>query len=277
MSFPTFSDFDKPINDLIKDDFDTKFTLKIKSPAPFGLTFTTTTDYECCAKEGSPVLNPKISTKWVHSSGFTLEKLEIDSKGGLKTETSLVDAIKDVKLEFQGNSTDKGDVSFTYNHPKATLTGLLDVLNFSKASAGVVGGQGPVTFGATANYDFNKSIVDTVSVAASYTAHNFTGVFRADKYFSVYSVLAKYVANKDVTLAGKVVQCSKSGTSGNVVALYKCNPDTTIKVKLATAEDSTSIFGSVKQAFDKKFNVIATAEVPSSFSTIKLGVNTTLG
>jgi Eukaryotic porin len=181
-----------------------------------------------------------------------------------------------LKLDFKGNDSDKGDLSFTYKHSLATVTGEVDALAFSKANASISTGHGPFSAGAAVDLSIAKSSISgtNLSAGAGYTISGslFTGI-RAKNNFSDYSGIATFVAAPNVTLAGKVDLTSK-GTSGVLAAVYKCNPSTTIKVK---ANNGGLINASVKQQVDKKFVVVGTAEVPSTFKGIKFGVNATLG
>jgi hypothetical protein len=272
MSFSTFKDFDKAITDLVNDDFDSKFSLKVKSCGPFNTCITTNT--QLCTKTNKLV--PKLTTKWTHNSGFTLEKLEFSSDCKATVETSLVNVVPGLKVEFKGNECDKADVSLTYNHAVATVTADFDVNNFSNFKASVNGGTGPYTAGACADVKLVKSAVDSTAfhVGAGYTLPKqlFVGV-RACKNFTDFSALFSYVINKDATVAG-IVNHGGKGSCCTLATVYKCNPDTTIKVK---ATSCGVISASVKQQFEKKFSVIGSAEVPSDFNNVKFGLNAILG
>lgn len=272
MSFPTFKDFDKTSADLLGDDFDYKFTLKVKSAGPANTTLTTNTQY--CEKENK--FFPKLSLKWAHPSGFTLEKFESTHDAKFSVETSLTGAAPGLKLEFKGNDAEKADLLFTYNHASATVTGEFDISSLSSAKLSVLGGSGPVTAGASADVKIAKSSVESTNfnVGVGYTAPKqfFVGV-RAEKNFANYSALFSYNVNNELTLVGKAGHCAKE-CGATLGAVYKCNPDTTIKTKVTTCG---VLSASLKQNFDKKFTVTGSAEIPSNFNTIKVGVNATLG
>jgi hypothetical protein len=272
MSFSTFKDFDKSVTDLLNDDFDNKFTLKIKSAGPSNTIFTTNTQF--CTKSNKLV--PKLTTKWVHPSGFTLDKLEFSSDVKTTVETSLTDIAPGLKLEFKGNESDKADLSFIYSVPHATVTGEFDINNFSSVKTSVNGGQGPFTAGASADLKIAKSTVEstTFGVGAGYTVPKqlFVGI-RANKNFADFSALFQYIVNKEVSVAAMASHNAK-GPAATVATLYKCNPDTTIKFK---ASSTGVLSASVKQAFEKKFTVVGSAEIPSDFNNVKFGVNATLG
>jgi len=272
MSFSTFKDFDKSITDLMNDDFDSKFSLKIKSSGPFNTTFTNNTQLDTKSNK----LVPKFATKWAHASGFTLEKLEFSSDCKTTVETSLVGVVPGLKLEFKGNEMDKADLSFNYSIPAATFTGEFYVNNFSTVKASVNGGQGPFTAGAGADLKIAKSSVEstTFHVGAGYTVPKqlFVGL-RACKNFTDFTALFSYIVNNDVTVAGTVNHGAK-GVCATVATVYKCCPDTVMKVKAT----SCGVFSaSVKQAFEKKFSVVGSAEIPSDFNAVKFGINATLG
>jgi hypothetical protein len=268
----TFKDFDKTITDLLNDDFDSKFSLKVKSAGPSNTTITTNTQFDTKSNK----LVPKLTTKWTHASGFTLEKLELSSDCKTTVETSLTGVADGLKLEFKGNECDKADVSFTYAVDPVTITGEFDANNFSSVKTSVNGVHGAFTAGASADLKIAKSTIDstTFGLGVGYTVPKqlFAG-FRANKNFADFSALFSYVVNKDVTIAA-VASHNAKGPAATVATVYKCNPDTTIKFK---ANSCGVLSASVKQAFEKKFSVVGSAEIPSDFNNVKFGINATLG
>jgi hypothetical protein len=220
--------------------------------------------------------------KYAHSSGFTVEKLEVSPKGKVTTETSLDRAAPGLKLEFKGNDTDKGDLSFTYSpSPLATLTGEVDALNFAKANGSVSLSHAPFVAGANVDATFGKQGLDTKSfgLGVGYTIPKllFAGV-RATNSLADFSGIFSYVMNKDLALVGKVVHSTagkSAGTSSILAAIYQYDPTTTIKVK---AGSTGVINASIKKSFEKKFSVVGSVEVPQGFSSgYKFGLNAVLG
>lgn len=269
MPFPVFKDFQKSASDLFTEDFDTKYSLKVKSPGPLGLVLTTNTQYDV-SKENKLVT--KISAKYPHSSGFTVEKFEIASNGAATTETSLVTTLPGLKLEFKGNDSDKGDLGLIYTHPLFTFTSELDALNLAKASASISSGQEPISFGASADINLAKSGLGPVSTNVAYKISNFELYLKTNKTFSEYSALARYFVNKDITLAGQAIY----GKAWNFIfaGVYKCNPDTIMKLK---ASNSAGVALSIKQSLDKKFSITGVADVPITLDSAKFGVTASLG
>jgi len=218
-----------------------------------------------------------MSLKWIHPSGFTLEKLDVSSDCKLNVETSLNGVAPGLKLEFKGNDSNKADVSFNYSIPQATFTGEVDIHNLACAKATVLSGHGPFVAGAAAELKLAKSAAisdQTVfHVGAGYAVPKLFVGARACNNFSNYSANFNYEATKEIWLAGKVCYTSKD-TVATLATVYKCCPNTTVKVKA----DTSGIFAaSIKQLCDKKFSVVGSAEVPSTLTNIKFGLNATLG
>jgi len=279
MSYPVFKDFDKSTSDILSEDFDTKYTLKIKSAGPSGIAITTNTTYENSKNPAS--LSSKVSAKYAHASGFTLEKFEVGSTGSVTAETSLAGAADGLKLEFKGNDSDKGDVSFTYTTPKATFTALVDVLKLKKAEASVSSGHGAFTGGASASIGTSPYALSTTTLAVGYSVPKvFNASIKADKNFeknfSLYKGLFSYTATKDITLAGEVSYPTNKPAAFALAGVYKCNPKTIIKLK---AISSGVINASAKHEIDaaKKCSAVATAQFETGLTNPKFGLNITLG
>ena len=165
-------------------------------------------------------------------------------------------------------------MSFTYKTPVATVTGELDALKFSKLSGSISGGNGPFSGGLASGFNLSKSILDPVKFTVAYTIpKSLLVVVKASNNFSEFGALASYVTSKDVTVAGTASYTSK-GLAFFLGGIYKCNPNTTIKVK---ASSVGAINAAVKQALDKKCSLVAAAEAAPGFSSLKFAVNATLG
>jgi len=277
MSFPNFKDLDKSVADIFSEEFDYKYTLKVKSAGPWNTTLTNTTTYD--TKDNKLV--PKLSLKWAHPSGFTLEKLEASQDLKFNLETSLANAAPGLKLEFKGNDSDKADLSFTYKIPQATVTGDFDISNLASAKASVVSGTESIAAGANVDLKIAKSAIESATFGAglAYTHQNKAFIaLRADKNFTNFSALASYKAvdplsGKPLTLAAQVGHSGKETTASVASVFNWCN-ECNLKVKFS----SNGVFAaSLKNVCEKKLTVIGTAEVPLQLNTVKLGVNATLG
>lgn len=233
---------------------------------------------ELVDKEGKGSIKPKMSLKWPHPSGFTMEKLEVSNDLKVTVETSLADSLPGLKLEFKGNDSDKADLSFKYVLPAATLTGEFDINSLSKAEASVHGGSGPFTGGLSANFAVGKEDKSAgkvnVGLGLSHTVPNvcFAAV-RAKENFSAFSLLFSYSSIQNLVVAGSVNHSAKK-SQATLLTSYRVDPSTTFKAK---ANSEGLISASVKRTFEKKFVVVGSVEFPHTFKTVKYGVNATLG
>jgi len=269
--FTVFKDLDKDVSDNLKDDFDSKFSLKIKSAGPIATTLTT--NIELVDKDGKCSLKPKVSLKWPHESGFAVDKLEFTNDCRMTAETSLSKFVDGLKLEFKGNDDNKGDLSFTYSvRDVATVYGEMDLVNLSKFEAAVTAGHGNVVGGVNAQYTAGKDI--NVGLAVTHTVPNvcFTAV-RAKDNFTAFNALFSYSSISKLVLAGSAHHCAKK-TTATGLASYKIDDKTTVKGKI----DTTGVLAaSIKRSLDKNFSVVGSVEVPSDFKSVKWGLNATLG
>lgn len=234
-------------------------------------TFTTNSSFDSKTNK----IVPKLTLKAEGPSGFVLEKFELSSDCKTTVETSLSDVAPGLKFEFKGNEGDKAELSFKYVIPNATFTGDFDINSFSNVKASANAAHGAFTGGASADVKIAKSAVEstTVAIGAGYTQPSFFVGARANKNFGDFSALFSYFVNNKATVAG-VINHNAKGPNATLATVYKCCPLTTIKVKANTC----GVFSaSVKRAFEKKFSVVGSVEVPSDLNTFKFGVNATLG
>jgi hypothetical protein len=274
MALAKFADVTKDIKDMLGDDFDSKYSLKIKSAAPENTTLTTTLTYS--SKDSAIV--PKSALKWAGPSGFTLDKLEVTNDLRPTVETSLTGIAPGLKLFFKGNDSDKAELSADYKLPNIMVTTSLDILKGSYANMDLVYKHGDILVGAATAMKLKGSTPEsTFKGALKYSIPNVTEVaVTATPQTGSYDGLFLYEGiNPQIKIGGKV-SYEKSGLCGAVVSSYKCNPDTTIKKKL----DTKGVLSlSVKQNLPKKLSVVGSATIPlnSGLKGIKYGLNATLG
>ena len=180
-----------------------------------------------------------------------------------------------MKFEFKGNDSGKADLFATFKGAVATVAVDLDVFALSKANLSVHSKPLltlPVSLGASTSYNVKKNAFDATTFGATYSLGSI--LFASAKLtngFSNISGYVSYAASPVVTLAATA--CSKSSTF-SLGGVYKCNPNTTLKLKGSSVG---AVNLSVKQAVAKGFTAIAAAELPTSSSGFKLGINLTLG
>lgn len=273
--FSIFKEFDKDTADMFTDDFDLKYSLKVKSAGPQSTTLTT--NVELVDKDGKCSLKPKVSLKWPHPSGFTVDKLEFTNDCRMTVETSLAadNILPGLKLEFKGNDAEKSDLTVKYSVPAATITADVDVNSLARAEASVCAGSGPFVGGLSASYagkDDAKKV--SVGLGVSHTVPNvcYTAV-RAKDNFSAFSLLFSYTSVKNLILAGSVDHSAKKSLA-TLLGSYKIDANTTFKAK---GNSEGVIAASVKRSCDKKFVVVGSVEVPHTLKSVKWGLNATLG
>jgi len=274
MSLSVYKDLDKSTRDIFSDDFDTKYSLKVKSEAPAGVAVTTTTDCNC----GSNAFTSKVSLKWAHeTSGFVVDKLEIAGRDKVKLETSLSNLAPGLKLEFKGSCASSGVLGAIYKHQLATIATDLDIASFSAANVSVLGGANGILAGASANLALAKFEVKDFSAALAYkpNASIFAGVV-ANKKFTEFNAALQYQVKPNLTLAALVDVVPKSSSHKiNFAANFNCCPNTSVKVKV---NNDGFINASVKHQLPKKLTVVGAAEFDTrNTSTINFGVTATLG
>lgn len=277
MSFPLFKDVDKVVTNFFKDDFDFQHALKTKAKGPNGVTVTNTTNFYSPLTEKPIPLTGKITTKWEHESGFTVDKLELKSDGGIVVETSLAKVTPGLTLEFKGDDSNKADIGFVYKHEHATVAGEVDVAEFSAAKASVVTGANGVNVGVSTSVTLDKFDVKTLDFAVGYTHPSkiFAG-FRATNKFSQFGLTLYHFACSKYQVGGSFTYNPEKAKATAVVgASYACCPDTTIKAKVCN-EGKVAV--SVKQALKNNTTVTGVAEVPvNDMCNYKLGLTLTLG
>lgn len=90
---------------------------------------TAETDFTC--KADKPQLPGKLVFKWQHASGFVIDKLQLKNNDSVVTETSMTGVAPGLKFTFKGDDNLKGDLGVEYRIDNTTLTGELDVVEFS--------------------------------------------------------------------------------------------------------------------------------------------------
>lgn len=276
MSHPLYKDFNKVVTDLLNDDYDFKNFLKVKSKAPNGVTLTTTTELN--SNGGKVSVGGKVSAKWAHESGFTLDKLEVKGDGSVVVETSLTGVAPNLKFEFKGDDKNKGDLGVVYKAPQYTAAAEFDIAEFASAKASVLAGTGPYAGGASATISLGDKVdVKSFDVAGSYAVAKkfFTGLSVTNK-LSKYGLSFAYFGASNYTVAGLIdFKPESSEKTLTVGGIYKCNPNTNIKGKV----NSNGVVSlSVKQFLASDATVTVATELPTNdFSAYKFGVTASLG
>jgi len=272
MPFVEYKDFDKVPRDALKDDFDTKFALKVKSQAPYGVSVTSTTEYS----PGTAAFPGKVNLKWAHDK-FSVDKLEVSSCDKITLESSLALA-PGLNLEFKGVDKSAGTLGAVYKHQYATIASDLDIAAFSTLKASVLGGAHGVVGGASANFALgNKFEVRDYSAALGYTPCEgvFAGV-KATNKLSEFNGALQCKIKPNLAASALVDFVPKtSEVKATVGVAYRCNEKTHLKLKL---NNLGAVSVSVKQQFPNSLSVVGAAGVDvKKLESYSFGVTATLG
>lgn len=281
MAIPKFEDFNKKVKDLFKDDYTDKILLKIKHNAPAGVAVTAETEYSC--KGDKPALPSKLSLKWKHASGFALDKLQIKNNDGISTETSMTGVAPGLKFTFKGDDQMKGDLGVEYAVENMTLTGELDVVEFSNLRVSGAFGYQNLLLGGNLAYrlpgEKSTNQVGDYSVAAGYNAFPWFASVGSTN-FNTVDLHLHYTYQKYGM--GLIVNGNLDGRSPNVTfgGLCNCSPFTVVRAKAITtgATNNTALAASVSHNPAAGVNVVGSVETAlSNLQAAKLGLQITLG
>lgn len=209
---------------------------------------------------------------------FSVDKLEIKS-GSHTLETSLSGFIpgQDLKLAFKGDSNLKSDLSATYKLPIATLTGEIDIKNFSSLKASACSGLGDITVGANCHFDLKEGMgLKDFGLGLSVKQEKAFVALKVTNKLNNALAHFQYALNKEVGLVGSAnYDTQKKNSQFFVGAKYACNPATALKLKLGTDK---------KVNFSAKHKLDATSTVTGAvcldldkLSSYKFGVIASLG
>lgn len=268
MSFTTYAKYDENLQDIFDQDFDTKYSFKSKAKGPNGTTFTSTSEYKDNKIDG------KFGVKWAAPSGFTLDKLEINSAGKITTEVSHAGVVAGLSSEFKSSDKDGSNLNFTYKVPAATVTAKLDVKNLTTGSFSVLSGANDLKVGASVELE-NKALKGYNFGVGYVVSPKINLAAKAEDKLGKFSTVFSYVVNNDITLAGRATHTkSDKSNSFELATIYACNSNTTMKFKTT----SSGVFSaSVQQSVDKLSVTGAVQVKKDSLSNPSFGVNLVLG
>lgn len=259
-----FKDFTKPVTSILKDDFDCKNKVTASVAGP------------CCTKVkieddiGTPLSKKggKLTVKYAHSSGFSLDKLALDGKG-VKLETSLSKLTPGLKLLYKGAPacTTVG-AEFTNKLVAADFS--IDS-EFKKADLSLCVSKNQASVGSSVK--LNGTDVADYKVGLSYTQG---GIF-SGLTFDKTKTIGLDLSWKSCPVASVAASCEKKGDvySVSVGTSYNCNPKTTIK---AVTDNKLDMKLACIQTLDKKTTVAGSATFNAkAVKDIKYGIAVTMG
>lgn len=282
MAIPKFEDFNKRVKDLFKDDYTDKTLLKIKHNAPQGVSVTAETEY--ASKGDKPLLPSKLTFKWKHASGFAVDKLQVKNNDGIVTETSMTGVAPGLKFTFKGDDNLKADLGVEYSVDNATVTGELDVVEFSRLRLSGVFGYQQFLLGGNLAYRLpgeKPSALDTYTLSAAYNA---SPVFASVGSTNLSTVDLHLHYTYQQYVLGAIVNHSLEGSTPPSFTLggsYACSKQTSVRAKAILPKANTAntvLAAAVSHNAAAGVNVVGSVETAlNNVNAAKLGLQITLG
>jgi len=256
-----FEDFAKPSNDLLSDDYTSKFTLKCKKNAgSVGVTVESER-----SSEGS--ISSKIGTKFPYY-GLKVDKLQFKPDGSYALETSLSPMIGTL-MTFKGG---KGsDLGLEYKKGDFLTTGTVDIKDMSKLSASSSIGIAPgVYVGGDLSYDVTGKGLSAFNVGGTYSSGPFFSCLTTTCKIAQVNAGVRYKVNDYLTLASSSTHTrAKPFDSFTFGGLYKASFG---DVKAKVGSDG-NVSACVKNEIVPKVTVTVSGTAPTSdLSKIKYGI-----
>lgn len=287
MAPPLFADFSKNVSDILSDDFGDKKFLKAKTSTPAVMTGKVGVTSETSLSNFAG----KLSAKWKHKCGFSLDKVAFDAKGA-KYEASMSKLAKGLVVKATGKlnmSSPLDTVGLEFQDDMVAAACKTDT-KFSGAQASLVLGHDGVQVGGSLVFKKDDGVSD-YPLAIGYGDQAFFVAASAEDKLRKFGIAGKYVLSDELTLA----LCGSSGLefskgSPNKLELgaaYKVNGTTTAKCKYAfvDGQKSGNNPGSLEAAVNasplKAVNLVCGLAIPlsdvASVGSYKYGAGITLG
>jgi len=264
-----FKDLTKPVKNILEDDFDAEN----KVTASVGGVCGVKVKVEDNIGDNNTLLKKtggKLTVKYAHNSGFSVDKLALDGKG-VKLETSLskLDFAPGLKILYKGNPS---CTTVGAEFQNKTLAADFSVDSaFSKGDASVAVAQNEFTAGTSLK--FADTSLSSYKLGVSWASGPVFSGLTFDNNQTVGLALT-YKACPPATIATSL---TKSGTDLSVVVgtTYKCNPSTTIK---AVTDTKLDMKVACIQELEKKTTIAGSAIFNAkNIGDIKYGVAFTMG
>lgn len=292
---PKFADFSKDALDLLGDDYGSKKYFKVKYSTPpvqgCAVGFTSETNYmTATAKPGKPAvpgaLFGKLSAKWKHACGFSVDKLALEKDGTPKLELSMSKLMPGVKLGCTSDLRKKqGNVSVDYNDDLVSA-GLKAKSTFDEAEAAVVLAHQGLQVGGCLSYTAKDKLQD-YKVALGYAMPLSFLSLAASEKLKKFTLIGMHKPMPELTVAlcgsSKLeAEADKAKESSlELGASYAVATDLSVKGKYAMAKGErpkNSLECAVNYDLLKKVKLIGGLEVPiEAPSSYKCGLGINLG
>jgi len=247
--------------DLLSSDWnlDNEFVFKYNAKVPMknNLSFSSINTFGGFS-DRKRYLDPKLCAKWIHPSGFSVDKLEINAKGNVSTEASLEGLARGLTLYFESRTDDKkeGEFSFAYEMPVGKAKTRFEfVAPYSSAKFTASGDIMGVATTYSADFNLKESNPPIHRVSGSYNGINnvFLSLWLNSKKdfraFSTYKFCNKF------TIGAEAKRVNNETTQAVCGVYSPCAPFN-MKLKFGRSnEGKFNVASSVTKCFDKNFKV----------------------
>ncbi|CAI5710701.1 unnamed protein product [Peronospora effusa] len=228
-----FKDLAKTAENVLRDDYDFSRTLKIKSKASNGVSFTTEG-----ALSGNKSIVAKVSGGFTHNaSGVVFKKLQITTQGRLITEAELPNVVTEgLKLTFKledgsvaKNTSAKqvGVLGAEYKQKNLAVNLEADFVSNTVLAAAVFS-QGGFAVGGQTAFNVDKSAIVQHNVGVSFTGMDFVTSFVTKKNLAaVQASFHHHLSHKTVYAAVLDYDLKSASNTLVVGGRYKADNDTT--------------------------------------------------
>jgi len=226
---PQFADISKPINDLFdRSGFgtDKKIKQSFKTPPVFGGAISVSQEIKGIDNFEKGFAG-KISAKWKHACGFSVDKFDNDVKKGTILETSYsvkgVDGLS-VACKYSKKSTGL-ESSYASDVVAATVS---TTSEFKAVSCDVALSTEGLTVGTSLAMG-PKGLGDT-PISLAYSGGSYVAAIEATDSLKTFTLLGSYNASKDLSLATKFMVPDGGKQKCSLVGVYKLGDEFNTKV-----------------------------------------------
>jgi len=248
MSITTYADVQKPVNDLLKENFflDRKFKLTTKTDN--GVTFNTE---GTLSEKGS---DNKFGSKF-KVEFLSIDKLQATSAGRFIIEASIKDIVPNLKLgsKFEdgvtGSGDPKGSVSATFNQPMFTIFTEIDLMKGPTLTEAATFQYEGFIAGAEVKYDSQqdekeaKPAITGVGALVGFFGKDFSASLKAEDMGKKCSLAVHHIVNPQTTF-GVLFEIEPTGTNKTLTAAgtYKLDDQTSFAGKIDSKGVVTTSF-----------------------------------
>lgn len=291
---PSYGDFSKTVGDLLSDDYGDKKSAKMKFKTEPVMGDAVTVTAEVPQKGNN--LAGKLSAKWKHSCGLSVDKLTYDPKGPVVECSYAKLPVKGLKITSKIDTNKKeGDIGCEFDSDTVNAALKAKVSKdklYESADASIVIGVEGLQVGGELSFE-EEALPKDWKIGIGYAKKAYFASLQAMDQLSKFSLALMHKPSPKLTVAclgtSELDFAKDKPNSIEVGCAYKYNDKATVKSKYlyAVSQSKTgavtknAICGAVNYSALKKVVLTCGVEIPissmSDFKTYKSGLTFTLG